>query len=211
MLNDISTMENAKNSKPEDEDDNDSEATGSSDECLLDMLGLTTIGSLSIENNEIPRNDDDLTKESVVGETGSDNKNLGIFPSYSKSSLDSLIKSYQLNLIYEQEGMCIFPSEFSIPAKYMRQLTEELVWGSANRVQADRTYETIKIYKNGEIEHRRTLTRLENFVVDANEGWNGRKFNTGKLVPNGVYVVTVSYVNYEDEVTNLQGMVTVLR
>ena len=46
---------------------------------------------------------------------------------------------------------------------------------------------------------------------DADEGWNGQKFNTGKIVPNGVYVVTVSYVNYEDVVTNLQGFVTVLR
>jgi len=46
---------------------------------------------------------------------------------------------------------------------------------------------------------------------DAKEGWNGRKLNTGKLAPNGVYVVTVSYVNYEDVVTNLQGFVTVLR
>ena len=46
---------------------------------------------------------------------------------------------------------------------------------------------------------------------DANEGWNGQKFNTGKLAPNGVYVVVVRYVNYEDVVTNLQGFVTVLR
>jgi len=48
-------------------------------------------------------------------------------------------------------------------------------------------------------------------TTDANEGWNGQKYNTGKLVPNGVYVVTVRYVNYEEEVTNLKGFVTVVR
>ncbi len=46
---------------------------------------------------------------------------------------------------------------------------------------------------------------------DANEGWNGQKFNTGKLAPNGVYVVVVQYVNYEDVITTLDGFVTVLR
>ncbi len=46
---------------------------------------------------------------------------------------------------------------------------------------------------------------------DPNEGWNGRKFNTGKLAPNGVYIVAVQYVNYEDVVTTLDGFVTVLR
>ncbi len=46
---------------------------------------------------------------------------------------------------------------------------------------------------------------------DANEGWNGQKFNTGKLAPNGVYVVVVQYVNYEDVTTTLDGFVTVVR
>jgi len=46
---------------------------------------------------------------------------------------------------------------------------------------------------------------------DANEGWNGRKYNTGKLAPNGVYVVAVQYVNYEDVRTKINGFVTVLR
>ena len=46
---------------------------------------------------------------------------------------------------------------------------------------------------------------------DANEGWNGQKFNTGKIAPNGVYVVVVQYVNYEDVKTIIDGFVTVLR
>ncbi|MGV2339256.1 MAG UNVERIFIED_CONTAM: phytanoyl-CoA dioxygenase family protein [Planctomycetaceae bacterium] len=52
----------------------------------------------------------------------------------------------------------------------MRRLTDELVWGGT-KVKADRTYETIKVLKpTGEIEDRRTLTRLENFV-NHHEGW----------------------------------------
>ena len=46
---------------------------------------------------------------------------------------------------------------------------------------------------------------------DPDEGWNGRKFNSGEIAPNGVYVVVVQYVNYEDVITNLEGFVTVLR
>ncbi len=46
---------------------------------------------------------------------------------------------------------------------------------------------------------------------DADAQWNGRKNNVGKDAPNGVYVVKVRYVNYNGEVTNLQGFVTVIR
>ena len=46
---------------------------------------------------------------------------------------------------------------------------------------------------------------------DGKEGWNGRKNNVGKDAPAGVYVVTVKYVNQNDEVTNLNGFVTLIR
>ena len=46
---------------------------------------------------------------------------------------------------------------------------------------------------------------------NPNEGWNGRKFNSGEIAPNGIYVVRVQYVNYEDVTTTLEGFVTVLR
>jgi ectoine hydroxylase-related dioxygenase (phytanoyl-CoA dioxygenase family) len=45
----------------------------------------------------------------------------------------------------------------------MRRLTDELVWGTD--IKVDKTYETIRVLKkDGEIEERQTLTRLENFV-----------------------------------------------
>ncbi len=50
----------------------------------------------------------------------------------------------------------------------MRRLTDELVFGKDVRV--DKTYETIRVLKHGQIEERRTLTRLENFV-DHHEEW----------------------------------------
>lgn len=122
-----------------------------SEECLLDMLGLTSLESLVVE-------------ESKHAEEP------GNIPSLSEKNIKDLVQSHQLGLLYESEAICIFPQDFSISSEHMRRLTDELVWGG-DRVQADRTYETIKVWKNGVIEHRRTLTRLENFV-DGHEGWS---------------------------------------
>lgn len=41
--------------------------------------------------------------------------------------------------------------------------------------------------------------------------WNGRKNNTGRDAPQGVYVVVVSYVNPRGEKIDLQGFATLLR
>lgn len=46
---------------------------------------------------------------------------------------------------------------------------------------------------------------------NPSEGWNGRKNNIGEYVINGVYVVTVRYINPAEEVVNLNGFVTVIR
>jgi len=48
-------------------------------------------------------------------------------------------------------------------------------------------------------------------TTDPNEHWNGRKNNVGKDAPNGVYVIVVNYQNFNGEVTNLKGLVTVVR
>lgn len=48
-------------------------------------------------------------------------------------------------------------------------------------------------------------------TTDPNEGWNGRKENTGKDSPQGVYVVVVSYKGPRGEVVNLKGFATLLR
>ena len=46
---------------------------------------------------------------------------------------------------------------------------------------------------------------------DANAEWNGRKNNIGEDAPNGVYVVKGRYVNFNSEVFDFQGFVTVIR
>ena len=134
--------------KEEEEDD-----LGSSDEALLEMLGLASL--------ETALNDEEEKKDEQIGSK---------LPNLSISEIASFVKSCKLGEIYKNESLCIFPWQFSVSAEHMRRLTEELVWGG-DHVQADKTYETIQIWKNGEIQHRRTLTRLENFV-DAHEGWS---------------------------------------
>jgi hypothetical protein len=87
---------------------------------------------------------------------------------------DSHIKDvalrYNLKHQYEANSFCIFPTELSVPPSLMRRLTDELTWGGAD-VQVDRSFETIRLVKNGGVNLRRTLTRFENFV-NHHEEWN---------------------------------------
>jgi gliding motility-associated-like protein len=46
---------------------------------------------------------------------------------------------------------------------------------------------------------------------DPQEGWNGRKFNTGEMYPRGVYVVLVSYVDPRGERIEMNGIATLIR
>jgi hypothetical protein len=95
-------------------------------------------------------------------------------PSLSDAAIRSLVGP--LRATYLAESFCTFPRECSIPAGHMRRLTDELVWGGKGggegdgKVHADRTYETIRVWKDGTVEERRALTRLERFV-DAHPGW----------------------------------------
>jgi hypothetical protein len=126
----------------------ENEEMGSSDEALLEMLGLTSL------------------------DTGADEEEVSLIEDGQKLNLSihAIAESQNLAKIYNDESMCILPKELSIPSAQMRRLTDELVWGGS-KYQADRTYETIQVLKkkSGEIENRRTLTRLENFVNDHDE------------------------------------------
>jgi Phytanoyl-CoA dioxygenase (PhyH) len=139
--------------------DESDDSVASSEEALLEMLGLTSL-------KEIALGADDLVM---------DEKHAVDCP-IATSSLPTLPEDYLSSMHpalykeYKETSVCVFPPECSIPADCMRKLTEELVWGGP-AVQADRSYETIQVYKNGEIEHRRTLTRLEHFV-DSHAGWS---------------------------------------
>lgn len=121
------------------------DAGNSSDEALCEMLGLKSLDTVIVDHV-----DDSQIQQ--------------------PTSLTTIVKLHNLQLIYESESMCLFPKEVSVSPALMRRLTDELIWGGTE-VKADRTYETIKVLKaTGDIEDRRTLTRLENFV-NHHEGW----------------------------------------
>lgn len=46
---------------------------------------------------------------------------------------------------------------------------------------------------------------------DPEEGWNGRKFNTGEPAPNGVYIVIVTFKGPRGEPFSYQGNATLIR
>ena len=137
------------------------EEVDSADEALCEMLGLSTISGLAVEEKVDDENDIDNDLVAANGSTSFD-------PSKAVSAT-LLDKCIGLDKVYLEESIFTFPSEISIPSSHMRMLTEELVWDQ--RISADRTYETISVFKNGEITKRRVLTRFENFV-DSHQGWS---------------------------------------
>eukprot|EP00536_Pseudo-nitzschia_multiseries_P014935 jgi/Psemu1/174587/gw1.793.38.1 len=151
-------------------DDVDEESSlESCDEALLDMLGLSSLKDVSnvspIDNEEEKKSNRHIDEHPT--ETHSN------LPILSDDWLESNVRA-QARDIYPKESVFRFPEKCSISAQHLRIMTEEVVWGSGQNnatYQADRSYEGIKIWKNGEIEERKTLTRLENFV-DNHPGWS---------------------------------------
>lgn len=131
--------------KCEEDDETDIDSV---DEALLDMLGLASLDVV----------DDVDCEEDLV-----DALHLAA------SEISILVKSNEMGKDFSSTSICVCPPELSIRADHLRRITDELVWGG-ERTQADRTYETIQVYKSGVLEQRRTLTRLENFV-DAHADW----------------------------------------
>ena len=123
----------------------------SADEALLSMLGLVDLDVKVIDDDE----------EGGARPTNSS------FPT--RANIDEILLSTAVASDYKRNGVVLFPSSLNVPAALMRRLTDELVWGG-DKVRADKTYETIQLWKEGEIVERRTLTRLENFV-DYHEEW----------------------------------------
>ena len=132
-----------------DDCDDDENSINSADECLLDMLGLSSL-------KDVSSRDDEEEREVVSS-----------LPDPNLSNLAPLRDKYQNEAVFQ------FPRECWVAAKHLRIMTEEVARsGTGNdSYPADRTYEGIKIWKDGEIEERKTLTRLENFV-DTHPGWN---------------------------------------
>ncbi len=140
-----------------DDENSTTSSMGSSDVALLDMLGLSSLNVADETDAE-----DEKVKEKADSP----------LPNISDDWLESELAPMAEEL-YAKEAVYQFPDECSIDAKHMRVLTEEVVRGRSDGSlpQADRTFEGIKVWKDGEILERKTLTRLENFV-DAHEGWS---------------------------------------
>lgn len=126
----------------------------SSDEALCEILGLTSLDEIATEIDSSPHSETTTTC------------NKWGLPSVSSQDITLCLQN--ANDFYNAESVCMVPRELSIPAATMRKLTEEIVWDPQAKV--NRTYETIKVLKHGQVEERRVLTRLENFV-NYHEGW----------------------------------------
>jgi hypothetical protein len=145
--------------------DDDDTSVESSDEALLEMLGLSSLKEVVINNNADENNNNNNNNNDDEEEENKSSSRA--VPNVSNNQLDYL-RDPLVREQYSNESIFLFPEDYSISAEYMRILTEELCRG---KCQADRSYENIKIWKDGEISERRTLTRLENFV-DTHTGWN---------------------------------------
>mmetsp|Transcript_18416 Transcript_18416/g.27365 ORF Transcript_18416/g.27365 Transcript_18416/m.27365 type:complete len:342 (-) Transcript_18416:516-1541(-) len=127
-------------------DDDGEPQLDSSDEALCEMLGLHSIDQVADEDDV---EHGDATRWPQCRHT-EEWKNAIQMKS-------CLVKDYA------SRSIIVLPKSVArIDATFIRRLTEELVWGK--EVEADRTYETIKVLKEGVVEDRRVLTRLEDFV-----------------------------------------------
>jgi gliding motility-associated-like protein len=46
---------------------------------------------------------------------------------------------------------------------------------------------------------------------DPAEGWNGRKYNTGEILPEGIYLYVVRYQSFTGKETILNNYITLIR
>lgn len=116
----------------------------SADEALMSMLGLADL--------DVPEQEE----EEAEGPTPSNG-----LADHQTAQIRALSAEYL------RDGVCTLP--LKVQSNLIRRLADELVWGG-DQARADKSYETIKSIKQGEIHEQRTLTRLENFV-ENHEGW----------------------------------------
>jgi ectoine hydroxylase-related dioxygenase (phytanoyl-CoA dioxygenase family) len=140
---------------PEEESD-----SCSSDDALFELLGIT---SLTVAEEVEDCQDRDDADHHPPRQSLDDL--LRLDPLWIQAQADQ----HKVQQEYLQQSVCILPESLRVPDAIMRRLADELVWGGDD-VEADKTYETIKVMKQGQVLERRTLTRLENFV-NHHDGW----------------------------------------
>lgn len=131
--------------------DDDNSSVNSTDEALCEILGIR---SLTVDEDDIDEANTPRPPRSFADLASMD---------------DALIASLVAPLLeeYQSASMCIFPPQLSVPAAFMRRITDEVIWDP--RYNAIRTYETIQTDATAQ-GTRRELTRLEN--LNAHPEWN---------------------------------------
>jgi ectoine hydroxylase-related dioxygenase (phytanoyl-CoA dioxygenase family) len=128
-----------------------SSAADSRDDALCEMLGIASIDSIAIAA---------ASASSVLdaGQGGAWYRFCGRQEDR-RGSFQELVRraaaASGFRAEYDRNGYAAFDASFSIPASFLREATERLVWGESN---VQRTYERIG--------HQRCLTRLEQFCDD---------------------------------------------
>jgi ectoine hydroxylase-related dioxygenase (phytanoyl-CoA dioxygenase family) len=142
------------------------EEMDSADEALCELLG---INSLSVAKEGEDLQDQDEGGSSSIDANHPPRQSLDDLLRLDPLWIQAQVDQHESHQEYLKRSVCILPDSLHILDSIMRHLTDELVWGG-DHVQADKTYETIQVMKQGQVLERRTLTRLENFV-NHHEGW----------------------------------------
>ena len=124
----------------------DGESDDSSDEALCEMLGLSSLSSVAMHEEEAS-DDGPHTLEYLLG--------------LPESELRRMIVEKEAIEKYRHESVASIPASLCLDPSLLRRITDELLWGQH---PSDKSYETIKVLSQGEILERRKVTRFENFV-----------------------------------------------
>jgi ectoine hydroxylase-related dioxygenase (phytanoyl-CoA dioxygenase family) len=126
------------------DDNRDEDSEDSESDVLCEMLGISSLDVMTMVADESQ------------------------FPPDATFLLDKA-QRLKLRTSYEQDGYCTFPEVVSVSPDLLRRITDDIV--SSNNT-CDCSYEPIHYQRqDGTVVARRTLTRLENFVVHHKE-WN---------------------------------------
>jgi 2-aminoethylphosphonate dioxygenase len=148
----------------------DEDVSVTSEDALCELLGLTSMDTLSrcLEDADLVSDDPpDVQYQFILPRRCQSVEDLIQVPD---SFVREIMQRHSVPEEYRQSGFCFFPKELHVPASIMRQLCNELVWSIDAPGEVDRTFESIKFSSSkGTIQERSTLTRLEN--LNGHHGW----------------------------------------
>jgi len=138
----------------------------SEDEALCEMLGFKSLYILQSE---------DLWGDEVKDESMKTNvRSLLQIPTWDLDEITQLLQTDQTIQEFDRDSICILPLSLSISPWLMRRITDDLTWDrkTMDIYPSDKTYESIQVVRNGNVEKHQELTRIENFV-NTHSLWNG--------------------------------------